>query len=126
MFLLQVLVYSIFARLVTPATLMFGISVVGFTFGGMLTLFPAATGDYFGIKNLGVNYGMIITAWGIGGVFGPLVGGLVRDLTGTYSISYTVSAGLSALGAIMSLLTKAPEPVEEKTTPTELLARTVQ
>ena len=113
MFLLQVMVYLIFARLVTPLTLMFGISVVGFTFGGMLTLFPAATGDYFGIKNLGVNYGLVFTAWGIGGVFGPLVGGLVRDMTGTYTLSYTISAGLSSLGAILSLLTKAPEPVEE-------------
>lgn len=110
----------VFARLVTPLTLMMGISVVGFTFGGMLSLFPAATGDYFGIKNLGVNYGLVITAWGVGGVFGPLVGGLVRDLTGTYSLSYTFSAALSVLGAILSLLTKAPEPVEEIAPPKEL------
>lgn len=113
MFLLQVLVYSLFAQLITPLTLMLGISVVGFTFGGMLTLFPAATADYFGIKNFGVNYGMLITAWGIGGVFGPLVGGMVRDLTGTYTISYTVSAALGAMGAIISLTTKSPKLVEE-------------
>jgi MFS transporter, OFA family, oxalate/formate antiporter len=115
MFVLQIAVYLAFAKLVTPVTLMMGTAVVGFTFGGMLTLFPAATVDYFGIKNFGVNYGMVITAWGIGGVFGPLVGGIVRDSTGTYALSYIISAILSLLGAGLCLITKAPkeEAIEE-------------
>jgi len=102
-FTVQLLTYLVFARLTTPAGLFAGIAAVGFTFGGMLTLFPSFTADSFGLKNLGVNYGMLITAWGVGGVFGPLVGGLVRDMTGTYAISYTVSAGLSAAGALGAL-----------------------
>lgn len=120
MFLLQVLIYILFARLVTPLALMLGIAIVGFTFGGMLTLFPAATVDYYGLKNFGVNYGLVITAWGIGGVFGPLVGGIVRDLTGTYVLSYSISAVLSAIGAVLSLVTKAPKPVYEIEKITEL------
>jgi len=108
MFLLQVSAYALFPNLNTPATLILGIAVVGFAFGGMLTLFPAATVDYFGVKNFGVNYGMVITAWGIGGVFGPLLGGIVRDLTGTYTISYMVSGVLSASGAILTFFTQAP------------------
>jgi MFS transporter, OFA family, oxalate/formate antiporter len=108
MFLLQVTVYVFFPSFNTPILLIMGVSIVGFTFGGMLTLFPATTVDYFGVKNFGINYGMVITAWGIGGVFGPLLGGIVRDLTGTYAISYVVSGGLSAAGAIMTLFTKAP------------------
>jgi OFA family oxalate/formate antiporter-like MFS transporter len=114
MFFMQVIIYTIFAQLTTPLTLMLGIAVVGFSFGGMLTLFPAATVDFYGIKNFGVNYGLVITAWGIGGVFGPLVGGMVRDLTGTYALSYTISAVLGALGAILSLIIKAPQSNEEK------------
>lgn len=108
MFALQVVVYALFARLITPATLMMGTSVVGFTFGGMLTLFPATTADYFGLKNFGVNYGLVITAWGAGGLFGPLLGGLVRDLTGTYTLSYTISAIVSLLGIILTLFIKPP------------------
>jgi OFA family oxalate/formate antiporter-like MFS transporter len=103
-FTLQVLTYIAFPHLETPPSLMAGIAVVGFTFGGMLTLFPAFTADYFGLRNLGVNYGLLITAWGVGGVFGPLVGGIVRDTTGTYALSYTVSAALSAAGAFGALL----------------------
>jgi len=108
MFVLQVAVYVFFPSFNSPMLLIAGVSVVGFTFGGMLTLFPATTVDYFGVKNFGINYGMVITAWGIGGVFGPLLGGTVRDLTGTYALSYIVSGVLSAAGAVMTLFTKAP------------------
>ncbi|SET42435.1 MFS transporter, OFA family, oxalate/formate antiporter [Natronincola peptidivorans] len=114
MFLLQVAAYSFFPSFNSPLTLMFGIAIVGFTFGGMLTIFPSATADYFGLKNFGVNYGMVITAWGIGGVFGPLLGGIVRDLTGAYTLSYIVSGVLSAVGAVMTLYTKSPNPVVTK------------
>jgi len=86
-----------------------GTAFVAFAFGGMLSLFPAITCDYFGVKNLGVNYGLVFTAWGAGGVFGPLLGGIVRDLTGTYNVAFAVSATLSALGIILSIVTKAPD-----------------
>lgn len=110
-FLLQVVVYLAFPYLTAPAALIAGISVVGFTFGGMLTIFPAMTGDYFGMKNFGLNYGFVITAWGIGGVLGPLVGGIVRDTTGAYTLSYSVSAALSFIGILLSLAIKAPGTV---------------
>lgn len=113
-FLLQVIVYIAFPYLSAPATLVLGIAVVGFTFGGMLTLFPAMTADYYGMKNFGINYGFVITAWGIGGVLGPLVGGMVRDTTGTYVLSYSISAVLSFLGILLSLAIKAPGTTREK------------
>jgi len=102
MFMLQVLVYSVFYFLETPLLLSGGVAVVGLTFGGMLTIFPAATADYFGLKNLGFNYGLLITAWGVGGLIGPLLGGLVRDHTEAYLWSFIISAVLSALGALLT------------------------
>ncbi|WP_026478507.1 L-lactate MFS transporter [Alkaliphilus transvaalensis] len=114
-FALQVIIFMVFSKLTTPLTLMFGTAVVGFTFGGAATLFPTLCIDYYGMKNFGMNYGMIITAWGIGGVFGPLLGGLVRDYTGGYAISYTTSALLSVLGALLCLITKSPNISNKKT-----------
>lgn len=108
-FLLQFVTYLAFPSMTTPALLVIGIAIVGFTFGGMLTLFPSITADYYGMKNFGVNYGFVITAWGVGGVLGPLLGGMVRDLTGTYTISYGVSAVLSILGVVLALIIKAPK-----------------
>lgn len=109
MFLLQVLVYSVFYFLETPLLLAGGVAVVGLTFGGMLTIFPAATADYFGLKNLGLNYGLLITAWGVGGLIGPLLGGLVRDHTEAYLWSFIISAVLSALGALLTFFIRDPQ-----------------
>ena len=113
-FALQIAIFAVFAKLTTPTTLMFGTAVVGFTFGGTATLFPSICIDYYGMKNFGLNYGMLITAWGIGGVFGPLLGGLVRDITGGYGISYTTSAILSILGALLCLVTKSPNESKDE------------
>ncbi len=112
MFLLQVVAYIILPFAATPALLILSVAMVGFTFGGMLTVFPAITGDYFGMKNFGVNYGFVITAWGIGGVFGPLVGGLIRDFTGGYAYSYVISGLLSIVGMYLALKVTAPAPKE--------------
>ncbi|MDP2812913.1 MAG: OFA family MFS transporter [Erysipelotrichaceae bacterium] len=108
MFVLQVIAYVLLPFATTPAILMIGVATVGFTFGGMLTVFPSITGDYFGMKNFGVNYGFVITAWGIGGVFGPLVGGLIRDFTGGYTYSYVISGLLSLVGVYLALKVTAP------------------
>lgn len=109
LFVVQVVTFAGFIFIDSSIPMIVGVSVVGFTFGGMLSLFPAATSDYFGMKHFGVNYGMMLTAWGVGGVFGPLMGGIVRDLTGTYVVSYVVSIALSLAGALLSLTVRAPE-----------------
>ena len=111
MFVLQVLIYSVFFFLNTPILLVGGVAIVGLTFGGMLTIFPATTADYFGLKNLGFNYGMLITAWGVGGLIGPLLGGLVRDYTEVYLWSFIISAVLSGLGALLTFFVRNPKKV---------------
>jgi len=46
---------------------------VGFCFGGFLAVYPALTADYFGTKNMGVNYGCMFMAYGMAGLFGPWI-----------------------------------------------------
>jgi OFA family oxalate/formate antiporter-like MFS transporter len=50
-----------------------GVMSVGFCFGGFLAVFPAVTADYFGTKNMGVNYGCMFMAYGMAGLFGPWI-----------------------------------------------------
>lgn len=88
--------------------LILGAFFVGFFYGSNLSLFPATTYDYFGTKNGGVNYGLVFTAWGVGGVFGGQTAGIIFDSTGSYAGAYAVAAGLCVLAAGLSLLTKAP------------------
>ncbi len=57
-----------------------GAAVIGFNFGGNFALFPAATADLFGSKNVGSNYPYVFLAYGLGGIVGPQLGGLMKDL----------------------------------------------
>lgn len=111
-FLGQAAVMFFFSKLSTIETFILGSAVVGFSYGACLSLFPSATADFWGTKNLGLNYGIMFTAWGVGGVLGPLMAGKIADMTGSYSLSYIISASLMIIGAIMTLFTKAPEKKE--------------
>ncbi|MFZ2197722.1 MAG: OFA family MFS transporter, partial [Thermodesulfovibrionales bacterium] len=107
-FLSQAAVMFFFSKFSTVETFIVGSAVVGFSYGACLALFPSATADFWGTKNLGLNYGIMFTAWGVGGVFGPLMAGKIADLTGSYNIGYFISAALMIIAAILTLLTKAP------------------
>lgn len=109
MFSIQTLVFLLFPLLTKPFPLLVGKSLVGFTFGGMLTIFPALTADLYGVKHLGVNYGIMITAWGVGGILGPLFGGMARDMTGSYDLSYIMAMILSLVGAGLTFVIKLPK-----------------
>jgi len=80
MFLIQGLVmlgfYSLGFRV---ETLYLAATLAGFNFGGCFALFPAATADYFGNKNVGPNYGWVFTSYGVGGIVGPIVAGRFGD-----------------------------------------------
>lgn len=57
----------------TTLGLIAGACIIGFNFGGNFALFPAATADYFGNKNVGTNYGWVFLAYGVGGIAGPYI-----------------------------------------------------
>jgi len=63
----------------TTVLLYLAAALIGFNFGGNFALFPLATSDMFGAKNLGRNYGWVFTAYGVGGIFGPILAGTLRD-----------------------------------------------
>lgn len=85
-----------------------GSAVVGFSYGACLALFPATVADYWGARGFGLNYGILFTAWGLGGVFGPLIAGRIADATGGYALAYHIAAGLMLAAAGLTLLTRKP------------------
>ncbi|HWI54884.1 MAG TPA: OFA family MFS transporter [Desulfobacteria bacterium] len=110
-FIFQAIVMLAFAKLTTVPLLVLGAAAVGFNYGSNLSLFPSTTADFFGTKNLGVNYGLVFTAWGVGGVFGSMVAGKIVDVTSSYNMAFIVAAVLCVLAGLLSFLTKAPETV---------------
>ena len=93
-----------FPQLQTFSAFIVGSAVVGFSYGSCLTLFPAATADLWGTKNMGMNYGILFTAWGVGGVFGPILAGRIADTTGSYAGAYNVAGLLLMFAFVLAML----------------------
>lgn len=65
-------------------------AVIGFNFGGNFSLFPTMTADLFGAKTVGVNYGWVFTAYGMGGIIGPILAGVIRDSGLNWLVAFVV------------------------------------
>ncbi len=92
----------------TPALLYVGATLIGFNFGGNFALFPSITADTFGTKYVGQNYGWVFLAYGIGGIFGPIMGGRLGDL-GNFPLAFTVCGVLCLLAAGVALMITHPK-----------------
>ncbi|MFX0169523.1 MAG: OFA family MFS transporter [Candidatus Hodarchaeota archaeon] len=79
-------------------------SLIGFCFGGNFALFPSSTADYFGPKNVGANYGVLFTSYGVAGVVGGLAAGLIVDFTGSYFIAFVLTGALAIIAIVFALL----------------------
>lgn len=97
-----------FSHYDTETKLLAGTAVAGLCYGTGFSVLPATTADYFGLRNLGVNYGLVFTAFGVGGVLGPMLSAKISDQTHSYSIAYEISAVMLVLGAFVALLTRPP------------------
>jgi|GEM_PF-121715 len=103
MFLLQAVTMFLLVRAQSEMSIAVAASIVGFNFGGNFALFPSATADLFGAKNMGANYGWVFTSYGIAGVVGIAAGNVAKSMTGSYSAAFTVSAGLCVVSAVLAI-----------------------
>jgi len=76
----------------------------GSAFGGYLGLSPAFTADMWGMKSVGVNYGAMITGWGIASFVGPFTAGAMYDVLGTYGPVFFVFSFLCIPAIFLALL----------------------
>jgi OFA family oxalate/formate antiporter-like MFS transporter len=83
-------------------------ALIGANYGANLSLFPSITKDYYGLKNFGVNYGLVFTAWGVGGCMLSLGAGLLYDKYQTFAYAYYGASTLLVLAAIVTFLVKPP------------------
>ncbi|PKM82177.1 MAG: oxalate:formate antiporter [Firmicutes bacterium HGW-Firmicutes-14] len=107
----QAIVLFLFKYFTSDILLAIGSASVGAFYGANLSLFPSTTADYYGTKNLGVNYGLVFTSWGVGGIFGGMVAGKIFDITQSYHASFMVAVVICLLQAALTFITKAPQAV---------------
>lgn len=108
MFLLQVLLFWLLAR----ANMVAGMTVLTFVvlmcYGGGFGTMPAFAADYFGSKNVGPIYGLMLTAWGTASAVGPLLIAYLRQSTGAYYRPLHVIAVVMAVSAVLPLVMSPP------------------
>jgi MFS family permease len=101
--LTQAVVLFVFGRISNDLGFFFGAALVGFNYGACLSLFPSKTADQWGTRNFGLNYGIMFTAWGVGGVFGPILAGRIADASGSYAAAYAIASGMLLFAAALSI-----------------------
>ena len=111
-FALQAVNMVLFVHYNSRELLIFGTAFTGLCYGTIFTLLPAATADFYGVKNFGVNYGLVFTGFGVAGVLGSRYAGMIRDFFGSYAMAYKICAVMLVVAAVLALATRAPqEPV---------------
>ncbi len=88
-------------------------ALIGANYGANLALFPSITKDFYGMKNFGANYGLVFTAWGVGGFMLAKLAGAMYVKHQTFAIAYYGASILLVLAAIMVFFLKPPHHIEE-------------
>lgn len=90
-----------------------GVAVAGLCYGAGFSIFPSMASDAYGPKNYGMNYGVLFTAWGLGGVIGPMTAATIIDLTGSYNYAYITAGLLLTIATIITLTFSNKKAIKE-------------
>jgi len=116
MFLSQILLFWFLPNITTASLMTIAAFVVLMCYGGGFGTMPAFAADYFGPKNVGPIYGLMLTAWGFASVFGPLLIAHMRETAGSYRGALHVIAGVMAISTLLPVLVRPPRTRDAGTT----------
>ncbi|HGS5806632.1 TPA: OFA family MFS transporter [Vibrio parahaemolyticus] len=105
-FVLQGVNMVLFATFDSEFTLIIGTAIAAVGYGTLLAVFPTLTAEFYGLKNYGTNYGVLYTAWGIGGAIGAAVVGISMTNGEGYTLAYTISSAMMAVCIVLAFITK--------------------
>jgi MFS transporter, OFA family, oxalate/formate antiporter len=86
------------------------ISVVLLCCGGGFGTMPAYCAEYFGMRYMGLNYGLVLSAWGFAGLIGPTLLARAKDLGGSFEAAMHAIALVLTVALILPFLTRKPSP----------------
>jgi MFS transporter, OFA family, oxalate/formate antiporter len=116
MFVTQAILFAILPKVSSFPAFTVLCFIVLLCYGGGFGTMPAFAADYFGPENVGSVYGLMLTAWGFAGIFGPMLIARVRQSTGHYSHALYMIAVVMLCSAVIPLIVRPPytrrEPLE--------------
>ena len=84
--------------------------IIYYCYGTQLSVNASSAADFWGPKNVGANYGILFTAWGVAGVIGPILGGRMYDLYQNYQAAFYTAGVICVVALVSELLAKRPVP----------------
>jgi OFA family oxalate/formate antiporter-like MFS transporter len=82
--------------------------VVYWCYGTQLSVNASTTADFWGTRNAGINYGMLFTAWGVAGIIGPRIAGVLFDKYKNYQMAFYSAAALAGVALLCELAARRP------------------
>ena len=89
-------------------------AIFGFGFGGTSPLRTSMIPEFFGIKSVGTITGLVGFAWAVGGITGPVLAGLMFDLSGSYRVAFLAGGMLMAAGVVATYFLRSPQGAAER------------
>jgi OFA family oxalate/formate antiporter-like MFS transporter len=80
--------------------------VFGFSWGGLTTVTTAMIGDIFGLHSIGIIMGTLSAGWSLGAAIGPIIGGLVYDISNNYSVAFLICVAAMVIATLLLALIK--------------------
>jgi MFS transporter, OFA family, oxalate/formate antiporter len=108
MFIAQVILFWALPSITSASVLTIVAFIVLMCYGGGFGTMPAFAADYFGSRNVGPIYGLMLTAWGFASAFGPLLIAYLRQASGSYGEGLHVIAGVMAVSVLLPLIVSPP------------------
>jgi MFS transporter, OFA family, oxalate/formate antiporter len=107
MFVIQVIVFALLPAISSFALLLIPAAIIALCYGGGFGTMPAFAADFFGPKNAGTIYGVMLTAWSAGGIVGPI---LITSFGTTNNPDYVtplyIIAGIMLVSAALPLIAR--------------------
>lgn len=85
---------------------------VYYCYGTQLSVYASTSADFYGTKYIGLNYGLLLAAWGVAGILGPFLGGRVFVATGNYGLAFFIAAGFELVALAVLIFARAPHMKE--------------
>ncbi|MBI3478934.1 MAG: OFA family MFS transporter [Nitrosomonadales bacterium] len=77
-------------------------TLIGFNYGANLAIFPSYAKDLWGMPHFGTHYGMLFTAWGMGGFVMIKFSEMLKAQSGSFTLSFLVAGGLLVIGVMLT------------------------
>ncbi len=106
-FFIQLLAFPLLANLTAlPWAFMLVTFIILSCYGGGFACIPAYISDLFGLKEMPTVHGLILTAWSLAGLVGPMLNSAVYERTHDYRLSLYIFGGVFLVALLISLWMK--------------------